>query len=247
MTTFTYADYVSTLSNLTTLDAGDPDFLQILPSAITYAENRIYREADLLNQVVRDTTGTLNANSRDFTLPSANGTFVVVRQINVITPVGTTPSSGGTRNPLSAESTDVLDMMWPSETAPSATTVPSQFAVLTSSATGVQSIIVGPPPGDNYGVEVVGTINPTPLSATNPTTYLTVYLWDLLIAASMVFMASYLKNFGAASDNPAQAMSWENQYKTLFASADLVDARSRFSSVSWSSAQPEAYAQPQRG
>jgi hypothetical protein len=237
--TFAYSDYVATLANLTAYDPTDINFLQILPSAIDYSENRIYREADLLATVVRDQSGTLTPNSRSFTLPVASGQFNVIRQLNVLV--------SGVRQPLTPVSTEVLDTVWPSETAPATPSIPTLFAVLTSSVTGRQTVLVGPPPDSSYNVEVVGTVTPTALSASNTTTYLTNVLWDVFIAASMVYLSGWMKNFGAQSDNPAQAMSWETQYKTLFASADLVDARQKFQSVSWTSAQPEPAAQPQRG
>lgn len=239
---FDYTTYVATLANLTAYDPTDPDFVQILPTIIAYAENRIYREADFLATVIRDNSATLTANSRNFTLPSSVGTFDVVRQINVITPQGETVNSGGTRHPLTGVSTEVLDMLWPSETAPSTPSIPEYFSMLTDEA-----VMVGAAPDAAYGVEVVGTVVPTPLSASNPTTYLTLYLWDLFIAASMVFASGWMKNFGSQADDPKAAMSWESQYQTLFKSADLVDSRQRFAASSWTSAQPESYASNQRG
>lgn len=244
---YDYADYVATLANLTKYDPLDPNFVQILPSAITYAENRIYREADFISTVIRD-TGTLTANSRNFTLPSNIGQFNVVRQMNAITPADTDPSSG-TRNPMTPVSTEVMDMLWPSDTAPTTPSIPRQFAMLTQNNVAGQpvDVLVGPAPDNTYRVEVIGTVNPTPLSDTNTTTYLTLYLWDLFLAASMVFMTGFQGNFGAQASSPNEAVSWEGQYKTLFQSADLVDARQRFAAASWTSAQPENFATSQRG
>lgn len=244
---YNYADYVATIANLTKYDPTDPNFVQILPSAINYAENRIYREADFISTVIRD-TGTLTANSRDFTLPSNIGQFNVVRQMNCITPANTAPADG-TRVPMTPVSTEVMDMLWPSDTAPTTPSIPRQFAMLTQNnvANQTTNALVGPPPDDTYQVEVIGTVNPTPLSADNPTTYLTLYLWDLMVAASMVFMTGFQGNFGAQSSNPNEAMSWEAQYSKLFQSADLVDSRQRFAAASWTSAQPENFASAQRG
>jgi hypothetical protein len=245
--TFDYATYVATLANMTGYGADDPNFVQILPSVINYAEGRIYREADFISTVIRD-TGTLTANSRNFTLPSNVGTFNVVRQMNAITPANADPSSG-TRNPMTPVSTEVMDMLWPSDTAPSTPSIPTMFAMLTQNNVEEQmtDVLVGPAPDDEYNVEVIGTVNPTPLSASNPTTYLTLFLPDLFLAASMVFMTGFQKNFGAQSDDPKMAQSWESQYQVLFKSADLVDSRQRFAAASWTSAQPENFASAQRG
>lgn len=242
-----YATYVTTLANMAGYDEADQNFVNILPSVIDYAEGRIYREADFISTVIRD-TGALTANSRSFTLPNNVGQFNVVRQMNVITPANTIPADG-TRNPMTAVSTEVMDMLWPSEQAPSTPSVPTMFAMLTQNNVESQTtdVLVGPAPDDAYNVEVIGTVNPTPLSASNTTTYLTLFLPDLFLAASMVFMTGFQKNFGAQSDDPRSAMSWEQTYQVLFKSADLVDSRQRFAAASWTSAQPENYASAQRG
>lgn len=232
----TYAQTLTTLANLATYDETDPDFLQILPSIISDAEGRIYRELDLLSTVVRDTSATCTANSRNFTLPSAMGRFVTLDGINVITPTGTTTATG-TRNPLGTVSRDYLDMVWPAEAAVAVTTVPANFAMITD-----QTIIFGPPPGAPFTVEVIGMIDPTPLSSSNTTTYLSLYLPDLFLAACMVFLTGYQKNFGSQSDNPQASVSWESHYQTLFASANLQDARQKFASSGWTSKQPEPLA-----
>ena len=44
----TYSQYLTTVANLLALPEDDPDFLQILPTAISYAENRICRDLDFL-------------------------------------------------------------------------------------------------------------------------------------------------------------------------------------------------------
>jgi hypothetical protein len=244
---YDYSTYVTTLANMTEYDEADTNFVQILPSVINYAENRIYREADFISTVIRD-TGALTANSRNFTLPNNIGQFNVVRQLNLITPANTLPADG-TRNPMTAVSTEVMDMLWPNDTAPTTPSIPTMFAMLTQNNVESQTtdVLVGPAPDDTYNVEVIGTVNPTPLSADNPTTYLTLFLWDLFLAASMVFMTGFQRNFGSQADDPKMAQSWENTYQTLFRSADLVDSRQRFAAASWTSAQPENFASSQRG
>ncbi len=225
----TYSTYVTTIANMLVTVETETDFVQILPSGIDYAEQRMYRELDLLATVVRDTSATVTANSRNFTLPQTNGRFVDVNGINIFSPVSTTT----TRNQVVPVSRDFLDLTWPSDTAASATTVPQYFAMITD-----QTVIFGPPPGAAFTAEVIGTIRPSPLSVTNTTTFLTLYLPDLFIAASMVFFKGWQANFGAQSDDPRTAQSWESQYQTLFASANVEEMRRKFSSVGWTSEQP---------
>ncbi len=233
----TYATWVAELANLCVIDASDTNFVANLPSTIDDAEQRIYRDLDLLNTVTRD-TGTLSTGTRTFNLPSNNGRFVVTNGFNVITPVGTTTPDNGTRNQLVPCSRDGLDYLWPSTTGAA---VPALFAMITD-----QQIIVGPAPDAAYTIEVIGTIRPTPFSASNTTTYLTLYLPDLFLSASMVFMSAYMRNWGAAADDPKMATSWESHYQTELASANIEEARKRYSAGQWSSMSPTPLATPPR-
>jgi len=216
----TYSTYVVAISQLCTIPSTDANFQAILPDAIDYAEQRIYRELDLLATFVADATGSLAANNRTYTLPvPAAGPFVTVESVNVITPAATAPESG-TRNPLMKTSVDFVNFLAPNT---STAGIPTVFAMLTN-----QSLIVGPFPSAAYRIEVVGTIRPNPLSATNTTTILSTQLPGMLVAASMVFMSGYMKNFGSQADDPKMAQSWEGQYKTLMSSANVEEMRKKY-------------------
>lgn len=223
----TYTSYVSQLSNIMAVKSDTSQFQTMLPGCIDYAEQRIYRELDLLNTVVRDATSSLTAGSRNFALPTtANGPFVTLQGINAITPVGAPPDSG-TRNALQIVVRDFLDTVWNSSTG---ATLPKFFAMIDQF-----NIIVGPWPNANYIMEVIGTIRPNPLSETNTSTFLTQYLPDLFLAASMIFASGYMKDFGSQADNPAQSQSWESQYEKLFASANGEELRKKFAGPGWTS------------
>lgn len=234
---YTYATYKAALSDLLVVDEDDADFGAILPSIIDYAEQRIYRELDLLSTVVRQ-TGAITAGDRSFTLPTEEGRFVVTNGINVITPAGQTDPDAGTRRQLLPVSRDYLDAVWSSTTGAG---VPVCYAMVTD-----QTIDVGPFPDMNYTMEVIGTIRPAPLSASNTTTFLTSYLPDLFMAASMVFGAAWQKNFGAQADDPKASVSWESQYQTLKASADVEEQRKKYQSGAWGSLSPTPIATPGR-
>lgn len=229
-----YTDYVATLANLIPTQPTDPNFVQILPSTISDAELRINRDFDFLSTIVRDQSGTLTANSRDFTFPQE---FVVSESVNVFTPVGTTTI----RNQLVPVTQEFLDQVWGIETAPTTPSVPQYYAMITD-----QTIIVGPPPDAAYKVEVTGTIRPAPLSATTTTTYISTYFPDMLISASMEYISGWMKNYGAAVDDPAQGVTWRQHYDKQFASANVEEARKRYSSQAWSAKQPAPYATPPR-
>lgn len=229
---YDYTTYSAALAELMVTTTSQADFVAILPSIIDYAEQRIYRELDLLNTVVRDSSGVLSPSNRNFTLPTSLGTFIVVNGINVVTPAGTAPDAG-TRNQLVSTTRDYLDMAWPNATG---ATVPSLYAMITQS-----TIVVGPWPDAAYVVEVIGTQRPTPLSTSNTSTFLTANLPDLFMAASMVFASGFQKNFGSQGDDPKMSVSWETQYKSLFASANVEEVRKKYQSVGWSSQQPSPF------
>lgn len=238
MVGYTYATYSAALAEMLVTTVSDPDFVAIRPSIIDYAEQRIYRELDLLSTVVSDTSATLTANSRNFTLPTASGRFVTTQGINVFTPLSTTT----TRNQLIPTTRDFIDATWPSDAPTTTPSIPTNYAMISD-----QTIIVAPPPDAAYTVEVIGTIRPEPLSDSNTTTFLSQYLPDLFFAASMVFGSGFQKNFGSQSDDPRMAVSWESQYQSLKQSAEVEEVRKKYWSTAWSSMSPTPLANPPRG
>lgn len=232
-----YTDLVNTIANLTVIGATEPNFVQIFPQGITYAEDRLYRELDLLSTVTRDSAPLITSN-RNFTLPQNNGRFVVTNGFNVITPSSITIPDNGSRIQMIPVSRDYLDAVYGSVAG---TGVPTMYAPITD-----QQFIVGPWPDQAYTIECVGTIQPAPLSSTNPTTFLSLYLPDLLTAAVMIFMTGYQRDWGAQADDPSQAQSWQGQYDKLFASANIIEQRKRYAAGGWASLSPTPIATPSR-
>lgn len=226
----TYLTWQNAVANLAATDLSDDNFRAIIPAMIDYAEQRIYRDLNLVATRVVDTSKSLTPNYREFDLPTDVGTFVTVTGINVITPAGadiTSHTNTGVvakRNALASMTRNLVDYIAQSEIASSSDQVPYAYYMRDAN-----TIIVGPSPGSVYQVEVVGTIRPTPLSSSNPTTYLTTYLPDLFLAASMVFLSGYMRNFGSQADDPKMSVSWESQYNTLLASANAEEERRRYS------------------
>ncbi len=220
MTALTYATYVTALATEMVVPESDTNFQTILPTIITNAELRNYRDLDLLDTTVRDSSATFTLSTRNFSLPTTLGTFIVAEQFNVITPAGTTDPELGTRNPLIPTSIDTLDALWPSS---SGSTIPIYFSMMDQDLA-----IVGPFPDQAYTVEVVGTVRPSSLSTTTLTTVLSVFFPDIFLAASMVEAAAYQRNFGAMGDDPKQALSWESHYQALLKSAATEEQRKKF-------------------
>lgn len=239
-----YTEVVTTLSTLTAIAPTDTDFLAVLPACFNDAEARCYRDTDMINLDVRDSSSSTVALDRNFNLPTSVGTFQVVTGVNVITPASTAPESGS-RNPCTMVSLDVLDRIYPSTTGAG---VPSMFSYISQSTiSGQKNIVFGPWPDTTYRVEVIGKVQWTTLSSSNPTTFLTNYLPELFIAACMVFMNGYMKNWGAQADDPKSGLSWEAHYNTLLSSAGTWEARKRGAGASWSPKQVEPTAVNQRG
>ena len=233
----TYSSFVTSFANMLVVPTNDPNFNTMLPNAIDYAEQRLYRDLDLLNTIVVDTGGNLTANSRNFTLPQTYGRFVVTESMNVFTPVSTTTN----RNALVPVSREWMDAVWGNEASTTTPSIPQYYAMTTD-----QTILVGPPPDAAYTMEVKGTIRPTPLSNTQQTTYLSLYLPDLFLTAALIFGSGYQLNFSPMADDPQQAQSWEVQYAKELVSANTEEMRKRYGSQGWTAKQPDPIATPPR-
>ena len=238
MSNLNYNSYVTEIANLMVVSSADANFNSILPGAINYAEGRIYREIDFLRTQVTDANTTVSSGVRDFTVPSSIGYFITVDNINIITPV-TALSSNGTRNPLMPVTREFMDTIYPS--GQTVTGVPEYYAMASDTA-----VLLGPSPDAAYVAEVIGEQRPAALSSTNSSTYLTQYIPDVFVAATMIFMTGYQNNFGAQSDNPQSANSWEIQYKTLKESAQVEQLRASFKGPGWTSQSPNPIVTPPR-
>jgi len=231
--------YVQQIATMAVVEANNPEYLIILPQMITYAENRMYRDLDFLFTSISTTAYGLTAGNRQITVPA--GIFVVPEQINLITPSGTSDPNAGTRVPLLPTTKEFLDQVYGSGISANRGQ-PKYFAPF-----GDFTFLVGPYPSVNYTCELIGTYRPDSLSATNPTTFISLYLPDLFIMASMVYVSAYQRNFGRANDDPQMAQSYEGQYQTLLKSALMEENRKKYEAAAWSSQSPSPVATPTRG
>jgi hypothetical protein len=330
MTTgLTYSQYVTQIATMAVVAETDSAFVTILPSMVTYAENRMYRDIDFMftSTSLHGASFVLTAGSRNlsFNINLASnsdaqaGTFVVSEQINLLTgpPVldVTAASGNGTTATLTYSSTYAFSagqtiivagmvpagyngtytvtsssagsVSYASTTTGSMTTAGTidgssnasttnnpdlcaripllpttkEFldAVYGSSFTANRGqpqyfvpfnetlFFVGPVPDQAYPVEVVGTYRPNSLSATNTSTFISLYLPDVFIMASMIYISAYQRNFGRLNDDPQMAMTYESQYQALLKSAIVEEARKKFDAAGWSSQSPATVATPTRG
>lgn len=229
--------YVSQIATMAVVDPTDSNFLIILPQAITYAENRIYRDVDFLFTSTSTTAYSLTFGSRTISVPS--GVLVVPEQINLITPAGTVNPDLGVRVPLLPTTKEYLDAVYGDA---SATGQPKYFVPFDD-----YTFLVGPYPDNSYRVELVGTYRPESMSSTNKTTFISLYLPDLFIMASMVYIAAYQRNFSSMQGNdPQMPVSYETQYQALLKGAVGEENRKKFEAAAWSSQSASTTATPTR-
>jgi len=238
MTTgLTYSQYVTQIATLAVVAEDDPAFVEILPQMITYAENRMYRDLDFLSTVEAKINYSVTTNSRSLLVSASD--FVTIQEVNLITPTGTPNPENGTRVSLLPTTKEFINASYPSS---SYKAQPAYFAM-----SNQNNMLVGPWPDGTYYLEIVGTVRPNSLSSSNPTTFISLYLPDLLIMASMIYVSGYQRNFGRANDDPQMAVTYESQYQTLLKSAMVEEARKKFQSAAWTSMSPAPVASPTRG
>jgi hypothetical protein len=244
------------------LNEEDSNFQRIVPIMFAYAEGRIYREltflaTDAVTQV------TLTALDRDVVLPTS---VLSVRSVAVCTPTGPITRNSRRHHP-ERTSAEALDMFWPlpslrpgvpkkytvigRRVAP--TTLPNPLPPGTQPLPPifvpeqfVYTVRFMPSPDRAYLAEVFGSMEPLPLSESNPDTFLSSRYPDLLCAACMVFLTGYQRDYGAASDDPQRAVSWEGQYRALRDGVMLEAGQMRGEGPSFTALAPAGTAQPPR-
>lgn len=232
----TYDTFKTQLATLSVVPETDPNWLIILPSAIDYAELRIYRDLDLLSTVVANTDYKTISGQSQVQLPS--GVFVTLQNINLITPSSISIPDNGVRHPLLPTSKEFIQYSWPSATNSG---IPIYFAMIDE-----KTFSLGPWPDDAYTLEILGTYRPATLSEDNPTTFISQYLPDVFLMAAMIYVSGYQRNFGRQSDDPQMAQSYENQYKALLAGATVEEFRKKFQASAWTSNSSSPVATPSR-
>lgn len=230
----TYAQYVTLMKTMLVIDSEtNTNFVAVLPSMIAYAENRIYGELDLISTIGEGQVAVV-PGTRSVT-PAAS--VFIVQSAYIVTPAGAA-ADAGKRNPLQRVSLEFLNFVWPSAAS---TGLPTYYAMKTNT-----SALLAPTPDAAYIFGALGPIRPAALAVGNPTTFLTLNLDTLFVAASMVFGAGWQRDFGSQADDPKLAISWEAQYQTLKAIAMSDELRRKAQSFSWQPFSPAPQAKESR-
>jgi hypothetical protein len=213
---YDYHTLLTALAAVLAVPEDDTELLSLYPTIIDDTEQICYRELGLLSCQIT-VNATLTPNTRYFALPTTSGRLLVVDQVNVL-------DADNSRHSLAPASRDWVDYCFPSDTAASATAIPSVFARIDDGA-----LLFGGAPGDAWTAEIVGTVRPTPLSATNLSTVLTLYLSDLFLAGCVVSATgSLLKQWSAVADDPQMPVTWMTAFREKLASAKHEETRKNY-------------------
>lgn len=252
-TPLTYNGYVTQIAtmavvNTTTVNGivqgVDDAFNAIIPQMLNYAELRIQRDLDLLPLLTSSSYMLTIGNN---VLAISVNDFVTLQTLGVV--IGTQTI------PLLPVSKEFIQNVWGDS---SFTGQPVNFAMIGGDkATGgntTNNILVGPYPDVAYTVAVTGTqrmptlyLNATLPLANSGTTFISAYLPDLLVQASLIYISQFQRNFLATSNDPQMPGSFENQYENLLKGAIIEEARKKFTSTGWASQSPALIATPTRG
>lgn len=223
----------------------DQAFNDILPQMINYAELRIQRDLDLLPALATRTYSLTNGTNA-IAIPTDD--FVTLETVQLVTPVTLSLA------PLLPVSKEFIQNLYRN---PATTGVPRFFAMvggdLATGGTTSNNVLFGPYANATYAVSVRGVQRVPSLAKNNSnpaagtaTTFISTYLPDMLIMASMVYISAFQRNFGRMSDDPSMAQSYEGQYQVLLRAAIAEEYRKKFAASAWSSSSQPTVASPTR-
>ena len=198
---------------------GDARFQAIFPMALNDAEGRIYTDVPFLNTRKVITSLTTTANSRTVSLAALSPPIDVPETFALLV--------NGSRVLFDRTQLEVINAIYPTQS----TTVAPNFLDYQPRYWALQddqTIVYAPTANAAYTVELVGLLNPAPMTPTNPTTYVGNTYPEVLMAAVMFYLNGGLKqNFGAMVEDPKAAATWNAVYEERCASAKVDEMRRR--------------------
>ena len=223
---YTYNTFIKALATEMAVpnnDPADPQFVAILPTLIDQAEQRCYRDLDLLYATSTQTIA-LTAGSSKLDFSTLMPQLLILEDAMLVLPATVTDPELGERVPITPVSKEWLRAVY----GVSSTRGPPLYYAVHDDHT----LLFGPFPDAAYTAELKGKFRPQPLYSAAPNdgtqvTVLTSILPDLFLAASMCSASGYQHNWSAMADDPRQSMSWEGNYQTLLASAQSEESRKK--------------------
>jgi len=226
----------------------DAAFSELIPHMLNYAELRIQRDLDFL-QSQSSNTYALTPGSNTLSIPIDD--FLTTQTFEVLQTSGATVVNG---TPLLPVSKEFIQNVYAG--AASAGT-PEYFApvgdTFGNGGNVATNIMLGPTPNYPYPVRVTGTIRMPSLYkyavagvADTAYTYISEWLPDMLIMASMIYISAFQRNFGPTSDTPESGMTYEKQYQVLRIGAITEENRKKGQGSGWSAYSTPTSATPTR-
>lgn len=223
----------------------DDAFNSIIPQMLNYAELRIQRDMELLPFQTTNNTYSLGMASN--ILSVAVGDMLIIQDVTWL-------DSSNNVTPILPTSKEFIQNVYGSKTV---TGPPQYFAMYGGdSATAGQTsnnILFGPWADQVYTIGLVGQIrmpslyqSATQALAATGTTWISTWLPDLLIQASMVYITEFQRGFSAVSNDPQMGQTYETQYLTLLAGAKGENYRQKFEADAWSAQATSPVATPSR-
>lgn len=224
----------------------DAQFNAMLPQAINYAELRIQRDCQIL-PLQTSNNYALTSGNNVFSIPTADFVSVQTLWVNV----------NGDLQPLTPVSKEWLQNVYPGMGIQGP---PEYFATVggDQATAGLTSsnIMLGPTPDSAYPVTIFGMIrmpslfnySTDPSTAGSSLTWISQWLPDVLVAASLIMITGYQRDFGAMGqvDEAGMGLSWESVYQGLLKGAQVEQGMARFESSAWSSMATPVAATPTR-
>ena len=213
----------------------DSPLQTILPQILSYAENRISRDLDLLSSQTSNLY-TLTAGANVFSLPVND--FQVVQTLEIVTLYNGQVVNSTPLTPVSKEFIqNCYGGLMSADTPRYFAMYGDNFGSEQDSAT---NILFGPAPNFAYSLRVTGTACPPSLfqnasagPADTAYTYISQWYPDLLIMASMVYVSAFQRQFSASSDDTEMAMTYEKQYQALRLGAVPMENRRKSMGSGW--------------
>lgn len=249
----TYNSYVTQLADLAVLQVStvggvvtpvDADLATLIPQAINYAELRIQRDLDLEQSVTNNSSLSLTSGNNLLTMDV--NSFITVQSISYV--------SGTLTQRILPTSRAFINEIYPDSAVQGPPVYFSPYGG-DSTTTGATSqlFLFGPTPDQSYSLSINGTVRMISLNSFNTSpsagtqyTFISAYLPDLFLMASMIYVSGFQRNFSAQSGDPAMSVSYEQQYNALLKGATTEEARRKMWASAWTSLSVPANATPNR-
>jgi hypothetical protein len=220
----------------------DAPLQQVLPQMLNYAELRVQRDVDLLQ-----------ARSANQYTAAASATLLQI-PINDFLTVETIENLTSGDAPMTPVSRELIQNCY----SGTAGTTQSRFFAMYGDTFGDGgntniNILLGPACSSSQTFNVTGIIRLPSLAqfasagpADTSYTFISEFLPDLLVMASMIFISAFQRNFSADSDDPNMGQTYEKQYKALLAGALGEENRRKQMGSAWTAYSTPPTATPGR-